>query len=231
MAQEPKQNANADSTIYVAYQGAIKKDSLVEKEKFLEGILVDGANRERVVRAFKDDVKSDFQNSEETGKPIVIKGTMKGGYKSIAVYSTEPDQIRNARVTRVTHSAPGKMVAVNGFMIVPVTKNDGTKTDLGMPFRAFGDAAEGLAGLKVGDHIQGDSFQAREQNDRAAPDAPANVKYPRVIHFIGNTGIVDPSKTVENDTPTAPAANTVDESAFPEDRGYNPSDYDDEIPF
>lgn len=218
----PAQNGEKkQKTLFRSAYGQPVAGSIRETDKFVEADIQQGPNFAQKVRAYKDDAKAALKAAIEQGGPVLVRGSLLGskdrGNVHIAVNSVNEPMIAKGKVVRVSHSAPGKQPAVNGFILQEVEGRDGQTYKIGKPFRAFGDSAVALAGLQNNDFISG---EAREVVAKREKDG--DVSFVDAIEYVGAVSIGDAELRKEAETD-----NQLDEAAYQS----NSTDFDDEIPF
>lgn len=224
MANQPTPAQNGEKkqkTLFRSAYGQPVVGSLRETDKFVEAAIQQGPNFTQTVRAYKDETKTALRAAVEQGGDVLVRGSLLGskdrGNVHIAVNSVNEPLLAKGKVVRVSHSAPGKQPAVNGFVLQEVEGRDGQSYKIGKPFRAFGDSAVALAGLQNNDFIKGD---AREIVVKREKDG--DVSFVDAIEYVGAVSIGDAELRQE-----AEKDNQLDEAAYQS----NSTDFDDEIPF
>ena len=226
MADKDKKPENR--ALFRSAYGTIVPGSMTETEKFVEVRIQQGPNPENagIARAYKDDAKAKLKEAAASSEPVLLRGQLLGSKAKnnvhLAINSVNEPRLIEGKVSNVRHSDPSKQAFVAGFMVIKGTKADGSTYSLPRPFRAFGEAAQSLAGLKAGDSIQGgarEAVQRREKN--------GDVEFQEIFELVGSATIN--GKALDAEKPAA--APKADEDQMDREPFPGNNDWDDEIPF
>ena len=200
MADAPKKN---DNLIYTSSVGKFKADSYKEstdgKGKTVASaiLILTGTGKEKVVKGHNDNVRV-LNDAVKAGGEIIVWGVILGGKENtyLAIHGTGPKQligiVSNVRHNFDSYEKNGKNAFVDAFVVAEA----GDKK-FGTPFKAFGNDALALKGVRNGDRI---NVPARQSNEERKPQ-DGDSKWVGIYLTVGAGTFTPASKNSDSNSP------------------------------